>query len=342
MTRRACSLLVILFVMLGFGWAQSPTTTTTLPKNPKDLMLLAARVNGLGSPDMKSWHLKANYQTFDADGNPKDQGVFEEWWANPTKYKISYASKTFNQIEYRNDDKDLVTGDAETAWLPEEMIQGYLLNPLPDLKDLEPLGYSSADRKFGPVKLKCVEPTHLKTVQLALAKYYCFSEKMAAIRLENIGGELNVILNGIVVAGGHFIASQINVQNADVPLLKVTVADMQFPIKMDDSALAAPASAIPVSPTRIRPGEVAGRKISGQNIRYPVDAKEKRIQGFVLLECDISKTGDVANLRVVTGPKELQQSSYDAVKTWKYKPYLLNGQPVEVRTKITVIYTLDH
>lgn len=304
-------------------------------------MLLAARVNGLGSPDMKPWHLKANCQTFDADGNPKDQGVFEEWWANPTKYKISYASKGFNQVEYRDGDKDLVTGDAEMVLLPEEMIQDYLVNPLPGVKDLEPLRYSSTSKMFGPVKLKCVEPTHLKsTLTIQLAKYYCFSQKIAVIRMENLGGSFDVIFNGIAVAGGHFIANQISVGNANVPLLSVTVTNMDFPTKMDDAIFVAPASAIPVSPIRIKPQELAGRRIGGKDVLYPSDAKLKRIQGLVMLECDISKAGDVVDLRVVSGPKELQQSSYDAVKTWKYKPYLLNGHPVEARSKITVIYTL--
>jgi TonB family protein len=73
---------------------------------------------------------------------------------------------------------------------------------------------------------------------------------------------------------------------------------------------------------------------------YPEEAKKARIQGKVELSAVIAKTGEVENLRVVSGPKELQQSALDAVRQWLYKPYLLNGQPVEIRTTINVIYTL--
>ena len=73
---------------------------------------------------------------------------------------------------------------------------------------------------------------------------------------------------------------------------------------------------------------------------YPEDAKKARIQGKVVLDAVISKTGEVEQLKVVSGPKELQQSSLDAVRQWTYKPYLLNGEPVEVKTTINVIYTL--
>jgi TonB family protein len=73
---------------------------------------------------------------------------------------------------------------------------------------------------------------------------------------------------------------------------------------------------------------------------YPEEAKKNRIQGKVQLNAVINKTGEVEQLSVVSGPKELQQSSLDAVRQWLYKPYLLNGEPVEVKTTINVIYTL--
>ena len=73
---------------------------------------------------------------------------------------------------------------------------------------------------------------------------------------------------------------------------------------------------------------------------YPDDAKKARIEGQVELDAIISKTGEVENLKVVSGPAALQQSSQDAVQQWVYKPFLLNNEPVEVKTTITVTYTL--
>ena len=69
-------------------------------------------------------------------------------------------------------------------------------------------------------------------------------------------------------------------------------------------------------------------------------AKKARIQGKVLLNAEIGKDGTVEKLEVVSGPSELKQSSLDAVRQWTYKPFLLNGEPVNVKTTITVIYTL--
>jgi TonB family protein len=73
---------------------------------------------------------------------------------------------------------------------------------------------------------------------------------------------------------------------------------------------------------------------------YPPEAKKARIQGKVLLDAIIGKTGEVENLKVVSGEPMLQQSAMDAVRQWTYKPFLLNGDPVEVKTTITVLYSL--
>jgi TonB family protein len=73
---------------------------------------------------------------------------------------------------------------------------------------------------------------------------------------------------------------------------------------------------------------------------YPPDAKKARIQGTVVLEALIGKDGNIENLRVLSGPNQLQQSSLDAVRFWTYKPYLLNGDPIEVKTTVNVVYSL--
>jgi protein TonB len=74
--------------------------------------------------------------------------------------------------------------------------------------------------------------------------------------------------------------------------------------------------------------------------QYPVIAKTVGQQGTVVLQAMISKSGTIENLKVVSGPPMLQQAAIDAVKTWRYRPYLLNLQPVEVETTVNVIFKL--
>jgi TonB family protein len=74
--------------------------------------------------------------------------------------------------------------------------------------------------------------------------------------------------------------------------------------------------------------------------QYPSAAKTAKIQGAVVLSVIIGEDGNVKNIEVLSGPAELQQSSIDAVRQWTYKPYVLNGNPVEVKTTVHVIYSL--
>jgi protein TonB len=76
------------------------------------------------------------------------------------------------------------------------------------------------------------------------------------------------------------------------------------------------------------------------NPTYPPIARAARISGTVVLQATISKQGTIQNLRVISGPPMLTQSALEAVKSWRYKPYELNGEPVEVETTVNVVFNL--
>ena len=73
---------------------------------------------------------------------------------------------------------------------------------------------------------------------------------------------------------------------------------------------------------------------------YPPQAFQMRVQGAVEMEAVISKTGSIANVKVLRGDAVLARAAVNAVRQWKYKPYYLNGEPVEVQTQITVNFKL--
>jgi len=74
---------------------------------------------------------------------------------------------------------------------------------------------------------------------------------------------------------------------------------------------------------------------------YPPIARLARVQGAVQLRAIISKAGTIENLVVVSGPPTLVKSAIDAVRQWRYRPYLLNGEPIEVETEITINFVLS-
>jgi protein TonB len=106
-------------------------------------------------------------------------------------------------------------------------------------------------------------------------------------------------------------------------------------------------SAVPrvtlAAPTRIRisQGVTKGLLIHREEPAYPPLARSARVQGDVVLSAVIGTNGEIQNLQLVSGHPMLVPAALAAVRLWRYKPYLLNGAPVEVETTITVIFTLS-
>jgi protein TonB len=113
--------------------------------------------------------------------------------------------------------------------------------------------------------------------------------------------------------------------------------------------------AVPVVPTAVKPVEtvapiprisVGGRVQDAQIIRklipvYPQLARQARISGTVRFTAIIARDGTIQNLTLVSGHPLLVQAAMDAVRQWRYRPTLLNGDPVEVIAPIEVIFTLN-
>jgi TonB family protein len=92
---------------------------------------------------------------------------------------------------------------------------------------------------------------------------------------------------------------------------------------------------------QVKSDVMSGQRISGDNPKYPEEARAKKIQGTVVLGVIIGKDGTVENIRVQKTPAEsLAKSAMEAVRTWRYRPYLLNGDPIEVETTVNVTYNL--
>lgn len=98
----------------------------------------------------------------------------------------------------------------------------------------------------------------------------------------------------------------------------------------------------PPPPKRIRIGGMVQQANLVRMVQpvYPAIAKAARIQGTVVLHAVIAKNGAIEELQYMSGPPLLVQSAMDAVRQWRYRPTLLNGEPVEVETTIQVIFSL--
>ncbi len=109
---------------------------------------------------------------------------------------------------------------------------------------------------------------------------------------------------------------------------------------MINSTAAIPKVATPQR-VRVSSGVSQGLIIKRVQPNYPPLARQARIQGTVVLQAEISKEGAIQNLQLISGHPMLAPAAIEAVKQWRYRPYLLNGEPVAVDTQVVVNFTLS-
>jgi periplasmic protein TonB len=97
------------------------------------------------------------------------------------------------------------------------------------------------------------------------------------------------------------------------------------------------------APQRVRVSQGVSQGLLVKKVQpaYPPLARQARIQGTVVLQAEISKDGTIENLRLISGHPMLAPAAIEAVKQWRYRPYMLNGEPVAVETTVMVNFTLS-
>ena len=319
----------------------APTAAAT------ELMVQAARLNGL-SGLLVPWHLEATYQTFDEDGKPKDQGTFSEWWAGKEKYKTVYSSSSsgLNLTTYMNG--ETITRTGSRGWTPfrVQMAERYLVSPVPPVSAVEKLAFSIMERKMVQVTLQCLRaPLSEPDANLYLSydnlPAVCLTGGSPIVRATVNEGRYFAIYNKIVQIGGRYVAEDLSVSDRDLTVVNMQVTKLELLSRVDNSDFVPPptASILPVRVSVDR-GVIAKNRIGGDAPQFPAAARSERVNGTVILDAVITPDGKISELDVISGPKALQRAAYDAVKTWKYKPFLLDGKPVEVQTEIAVLFYL--
>ena len=114
-------------------------------------------------------------------------------------------------------------------------------------------------------------------------------------------------------------------------------------------AVAPPANLVPTTSNAFKPtlqtinisqGVSQGLLIKKVSPSYPSNALRMQIEGSVQLLATVSKEGNITQVKVLSGDAQLTRAATDAVKQWKYKPYLLNGEPVDIQTQVTINFRL--
>jgi len=329
----------------------------TLPKDLRAVFAAAAPFYDFSDPALKPWHLKASYQLYDEKGKPSEQGTFEYWWASPKVFRSSWTRPGASHTDWHTaDGQQFSEAAGERIKYFEYRLQAGLLSPMPDSSDMDPAKFQ-LDLELTPhgkEETPCImvapimpQRGQIQTAPMGLFPTYCFDPGLSALRAIGSFGTITTAFDSIVKFQNKYLPKEIAFYDGARKILIAKVDSITF-LDPASSALTPPPMADYIKVSKVNRVALEPEAAQGILIRkhfpiYPRDAKHAGISGKVVLRAIIGTDGGIHELHVLSTPwPSLTSSALWAVSQWEYKPYLFNGEPVEVETTMTVIYTLGN
>jgi protein TonB len=207
-----------------------------------------------------------------------------------------------------------------TEALPKQQLLTFLVSPPPPPPPPPP-AVAAAVKAVRQVQSDLLSSGQLRTPSRIPEKVQMIREEETPPPLPSIGGVVGGVPGGI--PGGQLGGGGI--------------------ISQSSSLTAVPKLAMPTATKRVRVSQGVTKGLLIQKIepKYPRLALQARIQGQVLLKAIIGPDGNIKELEFVSGHPMLAPTAIEAVRQWHYRPFLLNGEPVEVETIVTVTFQIS-
>jgi TonB family protein len=342
LSRRICfSFLTTLLAASSLN-SQSIQTASAGTINPDALLNAAMQANGLHGDSLQPWHIRGSWQIIEPSKST-NEGSFEEWWSAPQHAKIDVTGKDFQQTRYVVPNGTVYTGSAMAPDNIANLIEDAIRLPLP----ASAAGLRQSSVNQGGVALDCISNAQPKpddsgpAGSLLSAYSACFAGSPPALRME-AGVSVQALFNSLVQFQRRYLARDVRFNLPSGKQIAVHLDVIQPLTAVPDSFFVPPADAQPL-PARIELSEdvLLPTRISGHRPLYPYRARIDMIQGTAVLEALIRPDGTVGNLKVVSAPPLLGQAAMLGVQTWRFRPYMVNGVPVEVRTSFGITFACE-
>ena len=292
----------------------------------------------------RPWHLKMQVTLYPKNAKSSEEGTIERWqdgddsrtvftFGNSSRTTLQRNGKSYGETQGEN------ISDAATATLEA------VLHPGPYPTAIAGTSPEIRKKNFGKANLDCIMLSRpmprVAFAPLGLFPTYCLSDG-DHLNVSYNFGSWTVIRNQLGKFADHEIATKLSIMAGEQLLARGDVVELSsFTPKPDEFEPSSELAATAIS-TSVAGGVMTNSKVSGSAPVYPTSARTNHISGTVVLEALVGTDGRIHELSPVSAPDpDLAISAISAVRDWRYKPYLLNGVPVDVNTTITVNYHLN-
>ena len=220
-------------------------------------------------------------------------------------------------------------------------LRSELVDPMLKPESIRQMSIVLKQKEVGNSKFDCLSA--LTPTGIHFGSTSCLDTGKPILRITVPQQGVPIVHNSVEKFQDHYIAQDLQLVQESKTIFDAHLDSIELLGSIDEALFQPPADTTkkPIKIT-ISGGVMVGNLINKVQPEYPPDAKQAGIQGRVILQAKIGRDGHVEDLQVISGPVELQQASIEAVRQWTYKPYFLNGEPVEVNTTINVIFTLGN
>jgi TonB family protein len=335
------SLAIAAIVAPCLAVAQSPPKA----ENLHDRIVEAASNSSLLSPDLSPWHLKLDATFYDAAGKNPDIGTVETWHSGgDSRTVITVGAATRTVVRHSGETYESQSGPDVPA-LADDLLDN-VLSPGPSTADIEGATLDLHVEPFGKVKLDCImlaqSILHASSAPMGLFPTYCLDPGATRLRASYNFGDVSVLRNRMGSFQGKNVALDVSLMKGPVLLAEAKISTLATFAPADEFTPGPDLKQIGGGQARVPGGVIAGHLLNKAQPIYPPSARQNHISGTVVLHAIIGRDGRIRSLRPISAPDaDLAISAIAAVRQWTYTPYLLNGEPVEVDTTITVNYNLN-
>ena len=339
-------------IMVCAAFGQSTNNAVArAPKDPRELLALARPAYDFDDVSLKPWHLKGSYQLFDENGKPGEEGAYEYWWTAPGVYRSSWSRPGGMRTEWHTaHGRTMSVASGKRIMAIERDLRDLLVNPVPDVSKLAPgeAEFEKDDLKVGKLNLQFARMSLRRqkdgrppTIPGVRAGTYCFEEPGLFLAVEHDPDADYTEFHQLRSFQGRVIAGEVIRSFNGRYLFKYSLDKMTW-IDAKDPALN------PTTDAKVTAEDATRQESAAQSHLlnkvppiYPPAAKSTHTTGAVLLDVLIGTNGRVRDV-VVLGSSSplLTQAAKDAVGQWQYSPYVVDGEPQEVSTRVKVFFMM--
>jgi TonB family protein len=274
--------------------------------------------------------LKVDYQLYDLDGHPTVKGTAEESWTEADGKQIRIKSPSLVIDDAPPSDRYAVF--TRESYLVHQALNA-LARPFPNPTEHKNFATEEFRETVAGSELNCFSMVQPGKSRAPDSPAYCTDADNHIVAMT--GPLFALERDDFRRYRTHEVPNRLSLSYEGKPAISMELTELD-PLPDAKASNNKLKSSSP-STVRVASSTVAGLNLTRREPSYPKEAKKKHIAGTVMITAIITKEGSIAAMNVIASPDQLlTQAASDAVRTWTYRPYLLNGAPTEVETTINV------